>query len=122
MPSNSVTARISWTDRQNHANDGPFTKGLRKVLQKRLRAGRCPVEDEAAQYSMSRRTVTRYLEAEGLKFRDLANATTDKDVTAQPSKSRKAPEKAASKPTSRSSTKGKTATQKRAQPKAIADS
>ena len=42
MPSNSVTARISSTDRQNHANDGPFTKGLRKVLQKRLRAGRCP--------------------------------------------------------------------------------
>ena len=47
-------------------------------------------------------------------------ATKDKDGTAQASKSRKAPEKAASKPTSRSSAKGKTTTQKRAQPKAIA--
>jgi hypothetical protein len=49
-------------------------------------------------------------------------ATKDKDGTAQPSRNRKAREKSASKPTSRSSAKGGTATPKRAQPKAMAGS
>ena len=49
-------------------------------------------------------------------------ATKDKDRTAQPSRNRKAREKSASKPTSRSSAKGGTATPKRAQPMAMAGS
>ena len=49
-------------------------------------------------------------------------ATSKKDGTSQPSRSRKAPEKSGSKSASRSATKKGTAASKRAQPKAMAGS
>jgi AraC-like DNA-binding protein len=62
------------TIRQDHSrNDGPLTKELCSVLRKRLMSGPCTAEEAASLFTMSRRTLTRYLENEGLTFRTLTN-------------------------------------------------